>query len=95
MEENSANLKMLFRMRANNPVKQKKWILPKYEWADWLREKIWEKTKSPCSWYFKTYYVKCNERVSFLGACKECNAKIRIVIGSLLYFLTFHKSYNS
>lgn len=43
-------------------------------------KKLGKKTKSPCSWCFKTYYVKCNERVTFLGECKECNAKIKIVI---------------
>lgn len=57
-----------------------KYRLPKHMWAHLLREEVWKASKTPCSWIFKQYSVKNEDRITCKGVCKQCKALIHIVI---------------
>lgn len=59
---------------------QKKYVLPKHEWAHSLREETWSKKKIPCSFAFQTHSIKYGEQITCFGQCTECSAGIKIVI---------------
>lgn len=70
-----------FRVIQNSkPIITQKYRLPKHLWAHILREEIWKAMKIPCSWIFKQYSIKNEDRITCKGLCKQCNAMINIVI---------------
>ncbi|CAF4950965.1 unnamed protein product [Pieris macdunnoughi] len=61
-------------------VLKKKYSLPKHMWAHLLREEIWKAMKTPCSWIFKQYSIKNEDRITCRGLCKQCKASLNVVI---------------
>lgn len=51
---------------------QKYRSLPKFKWATFLREKLWELSKLPCTWNFKNKKVDGENNISLFGKCSQC-----------------------
>lgn len=48
--------------------------LPKYKWSCLLREKLWESTRLPCTWVFKTKRIDEDHNVLIKGKCSQCSS---------------------
>ena len=57
-----------------------KTLLPSHQWANLLREEIWKRVRSPCSWIFQNYSIKKEANIRCYGSCKQCKAKVEVVI---------------